>query len=285
MRLSDYLSYVWRVTALCVLLLGGNNLLYAEEPGDLHPYLTNKFFVDVGMFFPYWETRIRVDGSFGGVNDYIDFDRAGNFDEDDETFSFDMGWRFGKKWSLLTQYFKSSDGHGAVLTEDVEWEDVIFESGTNIVAGQEFAIARLFFGRELGTKGPHEFGAGLGFHHIKYTAFIQGEVLIAGMPGGFRREAVTSEQPLPNIGAWYKYSLSPKWAFRSRLDWIDASVDKYDGSLINASLGVNYQFARNFGLGVNVNVIELDVTVNEPDWRGRLVTRYEGMYVYISAYW
>ncbi len=175
--------------------------------------------------------------------------------------------------------------HRGALTEDIEWKDVVFAQGSNAVVGQEFSVTRVFFGREFDTSARHDFGAGLGFHQFKFRASIVGEFLIAGGPNAFRAESVAAEQPLPNIGIWYKYSLSPNWAFRSRFDWLDASVDIYDDSLINMALGINYQLSENFGVGLNFNALELDVAVNKMDWRGRLLQRFDGAYIYASAYW
>ena len=101
----------------------------------------------------------------------------------------------------------------------------------------------------------------------------------------FRREAVSASAPLPNIGAWYTYSISPRWALKGRLDWLSASVGDYDGRLVNASLGVNYQVFEHAGLGLSYNLFDLEVGVSKSGWRGRWETNYEGPYVYLSFFW
>lgn len=285
MKKITKIPYANRFVLFWFLLMSGTNALHAQDQPDIHPYLTKKFFLDLGIYFPDRETRLGVDGSLSGANSDWEFAQATGVEDDDETFAMDFGWRFGKKWSLLAQYFKSTGATGAVLTEDVEWEDIVFAQGSNAVVGQEFSVTRIFFGRDFNSSARHDIGAGVGFHQLTFRAFIQGEILVVGGPNEFRSESVSHDQPLPNVGIWYKYSISPRWVFRSRLDWLDASVDKYDGSLINASLGVNYKLSDNFGLGLNYNALELDVTVNKTDWRGRLLQRLQGAYVYVSAYW
>ncbi len=142
-----------------------------------------------------------------------------------------------------------------------------------------------FFGRTLDTSDRHDFGVGAGFHWLEFGAFIEGNVILGGGGGAFRREAVSANGPLPNFGVWYQYSLSPRWALRSRLDWLDVSLGEYDGKLINASFGLNYQTFDHFGIGLNYNFFELDVDVTKSDWRGELETTYEGLYAYLSFYW
>ena len=279
------INYVKGLTLACTLLVADTSILYAQETSNVHPYLTEKFFLDLGVFFPDRKFRLRVNGSSPAEDRDIDFEDELNLRKSDETFDLEFGWRFGKKWSLLTQYFESSGATRAVLEEDVEWEDVIFEQGSNVSAGQDFSLFRVFFGRDFATSERHDAGIGLGFHWLEIGAFIEGTAIITGGGTSFTRESVRVAAPLPNIGAWYRYSWSPKWAMRARYDWFSASVGEYDGTMTNASIGLNYQMFENFGIGMNYNDFNLDVGINKSDWNGSLRTSYEGLFVYVSANW
>ena len=98
------------------------------------------------------------------------------------------------------------------------------------------------------------------------------------------RSTARTEGPLPNVGVWYRYSISPRWAFRSRFDILKANVGRYDGLMLNGSLGVNFQAFENVGIGASYNYFELDVRVDESDWRGKIETIYDGAYIYVSAF-
>jgi len=142
----------------------------------------------------------------------------------------------------------------SVLEEDIEWGDVVFGAGSNAAAGTSFSLTRIFFGRQLDTSRSHDFGIGAGLHWLEMGAFIEGEILINGTPTASRR-SVSEGAPLPNIGAWYMYSISPRWALRTRLDLLSADVGDYDGLLVNSG------------------------------WRGKFETTYDGVYVYASLYY
>jgi hypothetical protein len=266
-------------------LLAATNLVYSEEPSNVHPSLTDQFVLDLGMYFPERSVEIRVDGTIAGINQDIDFEKQVGLNRSDETLSVDFGWRFGKKWSLLTQYFQSSGAREAVLNEDIEWNDVVFGQGSNVVAGQDFSVLRVFFGRQFSSNERHDFGLGIGLHWIEIGAFIEGEIITGGGPTMFRRESVSAEAPLPNFGAWYRYSISPKWAFKSRIDWLNADIGDYSGSITNASLGVNYQMFDNFGVGLSYNALELDLRIRKSNWQGKFNTSYEGVFAYVSTSW
>ncbi|RLA28723.1 MAG: hypothetical protein DRR15_17005, partial [Gammaproteobacteria bacterium] len=136
------MNYVKGLILASILLVADTSLLYAQETSNVHPYLTEKFFLDLGVFFPDRKFRLRVNGSSPVEDRDIDFEDELNLRKSDETFDLEFGWRFGKKWSLLTQYFESSGATRAVLEEDVEWEDVTFEQGSNVTAGQDFSLIR-----------------------------------------------------------------------------------------------------------------------------------------------
>jgi hypothetical protein len=90
---------------------------------------------------------------------------------------------------------------------------------------------------------------------------------------------------LPNIGAWYKYSISRRWALRARLDLLSANVGNYDGLMLNSAVGVNFKPFEHFGIGLNYNYFKLDVGIDKSDWRGDIETVYDGIYVYVSYYY
>lgn len=255
----------------------------ANESDDLHPFLTNGFSLDVGIFHPDRELDLRVNGTIRGENNEINFDEGLKLGNPDDIFAAEMAWRFRGRWSVLAQFFDSSDSGSAVLGEDIEWGDVVFGAGTGATAGIDFTLTRLFVGRQLDTSKYQDVGIGGGIHYLDIGAYIEGTIIV-NVGTAYARESVSESAPLPNIGAWYRYSISPRWAFRTRLDLLSASVGDYEGMLLNTSLGVNYQAFEHFGIGLAYNYFELDVSIKRSDWRGDIEAVFGGPYFYASAY-
>ena len=269
---------------VCMLCFACPQLTVAAESEDLHPYLKSGFSLDLGVFFPDRELDLRVNGSLVGDNDEIDFDRRRRIKKSDEVFAAELSWRFRGRWSVVGQYFRSSDSTRAVLGEDIEWGNVVFGAGSNAAVGTNFSLTRIFFGRQLDTSKSHDIGIGGGLHLFDIGAFIEGEILINGTTAAARR-SVANDALLPNIGAWYKYSISPRWALRARLDLLSADVGDYDGLLVNVALGLNFRAFEHVGFGLNYNYVKLDVSIDKSDWRGDIETIYEGVYVFASFYY
>jgi len=268
-----------------LLLTGISAPGHSQETNAVHPYLSDTFFVDVGVFFPDRRLGLSVNGSNGEIHELIEFEEEARFKKRDDIFALEFGWRFGERWRLVGQYFESSDDTSWILEEDVEWEDVVFEAGSNVAGGVHFLLIRAFMGRDFNVGEKHEFGLGAGLHWLDIGAYLEGTVIIGDGGTAFARESVGVSAPLPNIGVWYNYSIAERWAFRTRFDLFSADIGKYDGTLINFSAGVDYQVSRHFGFGLNYNHFELDVKVDNSDWNGRVKTSYEGLYVDLSFYW
>jgi hypothetical protein len=271
--------------ALLVLLLGNTDLFGAEISDGENPYLTDTFYLDIGLFFPSRELKLSVDGSVAGARSAIDFDTAFGLKKSDDVLSVNGGWRFSENWQLGAQYFASDGQQSRVLEEDVEWGDYTFGAGTGVAAGLDFSLFRTFFARKFQAAEHHSFGVGIGIHWLEIGAFIEGNAIINDEQAGFRRESVSAKAPLPNIGVWYIRTLSDRWSLRARFDWLEADIDKYDGRLINASASVNYAFSNFVGIGASYNVFQLNVGVDENNWRGDVKTSYEGLFVHASLYW
>jgi len=279
------MRFVQLFVVCLVGIISGGQSAFADENKDAHPYLNAKFFIDTGVYFPEREVEIRVGGSIFGITPYVDFQQEFGVSKSDDTFALNAGWRFGKKWQLGLQYFEFSDAKTAALARDIEWRDVVFQQGSSVAVGHDFELVRVFFARRFESKEHHEFGVGAGLHWIDLGAFIEGNAIVAGGANEFRTESVSVSAPLPNIGAWYTYSISSEWALKARLDWLSASIGEYDGTLINASFGMNYQAFKYAGIGLSYNVFSLDAGINKPSWRGAVDIDYEGLYAFLSFYW
>jgi hypothetical protein len=277
--------------ALVLLVVLMPVLVQGQEVEPIHPYLSNKFFASVGLFVPDQNTRLGLESSIEtpdpGPSPYetIDFSETFGFSDSDEVFSAEIGWRFGKKWQMRGQYFRVDSDARASLEEDVEWGDVVFNEGTFVGAGSDYQITRLFFGRTFKSSENRELGFGLGAHVLDISAYINGNATIDGIDVGYRQERASISQPLPNFGAWYMHVFSEKLAATIRVDWLSASVGDYDGYIVNSALNVGYAVTDHFGIGLAYNFFELNLKVDDADWSGRIVSRFDGPYISLTGYW
>ena len=253
----------------------------AQEQSDVHPFISSKYSIQVGAFFPSKDFRIGVDGSVAGNGNDFDFDKSADLNTSDSVFALEFKWRFGRKWSARLHHFTTDQTEKTVLEQDIQWGDQTILAGSSATAGASFDLTRVFFARSFDSRDDMDFGIGLGVHWLELGAFIKPDVITSFG----EKSAAKVSGPMPNIGAWYYYSPSPKWFIGGRLDWLDVSIDKYSGGIANVAVGVNYQLFKNFGLGIKYQLFRLAVDVDNDKWHGRAEFDYDGAFVYLSGNW
>ncbi len=255
----------------------------AQTADDYHPFLSDTFNLGIGAFWPKIDLDLQVDGS--NPDEEVDFDEALNLSDYQTSPAVNFRWRFGEKWSLFGQYWGTSTSGEEVLTQDVEWEDVIFREGTFVGGGADLDVVRAFLGRKFDLAPQHELGIGLGLHYMNLDSYLEGDVIIDDESTEFYRGTASAKFPLPNIGAWYMYSWSPKWLFDAHIDWLSASIGDYSGSLWDAQVGFNYQPFKNIGFGLHYKGYVLDVDVDKGDWHGKVKLQQTGPMFTVTATW
>lgn len=275
------------VGLLCTLLISA--IAHGQDESPSAGVLDSRFFVAVGLFAPNRKVRLGLDASVDVTipqpDPYVDFSETLDLTSRDQTFSAEFGWKFGKRWQFRGQYFRIEDSGRVTLTEDLEWGDYVFNEGTSVAAGTDMQITRFFFGRKFWGSGNYEAGLGLGAHLLDMSGNVSGNASVNGEDVGFVEERASVSAPLPNFGGWYRHVYAERWILRARLDWLAADIGKYDGHIINSSLGFAYNMSTHFGVGLAYNVFEIDLGIDDTDWQGRVRTRFEGPYLALTAYW
>ena len=273
-RAADFAVLVWT-------LLGGAGMANAAE----NPAIGDKYILFVGGFFSDVGFNGGVDGTLSGDHPEIDFNGRFGLSRSDSLASAEFGWRYTDRWSARLQYFESGRSGTAVLGEDIEFGDVVFEQGSSVSMSSGVDIFRLFFARELSTKEDRSYGVGAGLHRLGFDLTLSGDIVANGQPVIDQSRGVSATAPLPNIGGWYSWAPSQKWVVSGRVDWLAASINDYDGRLLNGSFGVDYLLSKHFGIGAKYQAVRLNLDVDRTDWQGSMELNFEGTYLYLSARW
>lgn len=258
---------------------------FAAEADDVHPLMTSEYWGNMGVYFAARDFDASAQGGIAGITRSFDFESSAGLDDRPDLFMAELGWQFTPNWSLALQYFDSERSASRTLTDVIEWQDLVFDVGVRLEATSGVEITRLFFARRFRDSGPHSLRLGAGIHWLSMGASLAGEATLEDQSREFRRSVVKTDVPMPNVGAWYRYSPSRRWMFNLRADWLSASVDKYKGSIWNASAGVNFGAWDHVGFGMSYQFFQLDGEINEDRWRGQVQTTFTGPFVYMSGYW
>ena len=252
---------------------------FSQQEDDKHPLLADRFIIGAGWYFPARDVKLGIEGSVDlEEQEEIDFDETLGLEKGENTFNFNFMWRFSKSklWSVRGESFKVGATRNVTLDEEIEWEDVIYPVGGEAKVSYEIGLYRIFFGRAISTGQKHELGGGLGIHGLNVKASVEGNVIIDGQSAGFERSDVSAFLPLPNIGFWYFWAPTDRWAFSASVDWFDVKIDNISGGLWNVSPGVTFQIIRNLGVNVNYQFVKFNADINKDSFKGSFDLKFSG---------
>jgi len=270
------------ILSILVFLITFGSAFSQEEEGVKHPLLTDRIIIGAGWYFPNRDVKFGIEGNITIEDiedlDDIDFDKTLGLGEGDNTFNFNFYWRFSKSkfWSVRGEYFKVGTTRNVTLDEEIEWEDIVYPVGGEAEVSYGISLYRVFFGRTISSGQKHEFGGGLGIHGLNVKASVEGEGFVGEESAGISRSEVSIFLPLPNIGIWYTWAPTDKWAFTANLDWFGINIDNISGGLWNFSPGVNYQIIRNLGVNLNYEFITFSADIDNTDFRGGFDLEFSG---------
>jgi len=252
---------------------------FSQQEDDKHPLLADRFIIGAGWYFPARDVKLGIEGSVDlEEQEEIDFDETLGLEKGENTFNFNFMWRFSKSklWSVRGESFKVGATRNVTLDEEIEWEDVIYPVGGEAKVSYEIGLYRIFFGRAISTGQKHELGGGLGIHGLNVKASVEGNAIIDGQSAGFERSDVSAFLPLPNIGFWYFWAPTDRWAFSASVDWFDVKIDNISGGLWNVSPGVTFQIIRNLGVNVNYQFVKFNADINKDSFKGSFDLKFSG---------
>ena len=247
----------------------------------IHPLLRDKFAFNTGLYFPSKNIKILADGSTN--NKEIEFDKVFGLKKKETTFAANFRWKFSKKWHLGVEYFGFKNNKSKTIDRELEWKDVIHPVGADITLDMKLNIYRVFFGRVLSRGTEHELGGGLGIHLVDIRTSLKGEVYIDEFNKKAEKNSINALAPLPNIGFWYIYAPTEKWALTARIDWFGIKIEEYAGILWNLAPGIKYQVFENIGASLNYRFFTTKFDIHQDRWHGGIKVNYRGPLVTVSA--
>ena len=283
-------TYIASISDLLVAsILAGALAASPVVADEMHPLMTSKYWAKAGGFFASRDLSVSASGSVGPepspTTTNVNFESQTGLDDESDLAIFEFGWHFGKKWDFAFQHFRSSRSAQRVLSESIEWEDVVYELDARVDARSYMRITRLFFSRRVWDKGPHDLRLGAGLHLLDIGVSLSGEATLEDQTSEFYASVVSANFPFPDIGGWYRYSNSDRWVFHARVDWLSASTGDYSGGIWNAAAGVDFALSKHLGIGIAYQFYELDGSIKEDNWRGNIVSRFEGLTLSLDGFW
>ena len=252
---------------LAVILCALSGLAVGETSGSAHSVLDDHFQIRIGEFFPDLDSSIRMDADFGRPGDGLDIEQDLGISESKSTVYGGVSWRFAPRHVLELEYYDLARGG---LTEvDRAWNigDTTILANGLISSTFDVRITRLTYQYLFVQDSKKQMGIMLGTHVTRISTslalsgdLIVDEVPIFVLPEVAVVESAKSQVPLPHLGFNMNYAFMPRLTGTAMLMGFALEAGKFDGSLVEANLALQYQVAQHFGIGGGLKLFILDVT-------------------------
>jgi len=240
-----------------------------------HPALTDRFIIDLGVFYSRTSTQASLTGAAGGVGVAIDFESALGLEERNANAIAGFLWRMTERWRLEVEYFSLNRDASRTLATEIRWGDNVYPVGSTVNTSYDFSDTRVGVGYSFFKRRDKELGVGVGLHVAGIKASLE--------TSGTSAEAADVTAPLPVLSLYGAFALTNEWAVRMRVDWLSLNYGAYSGDVRSAAIDVLYQPWRNVGFGLGTRTLVLDVEVDKTSWNGKARTAFSGPAAYVTV--
>ena len=235
----------------------------------------SEFSISLGAFITDRDTDTRIDANISDSGTDIDLEDDLGFDKSDTVFRVDAYWRFARAHRLDASIFDLSRSATKVIEEDITIGDTVYPVAAEVGGDLNLDIYKLAYTWLFLTSEQAYLGATAGL----YVADIGAEFSTSG---GFDRESRDITAPLPVFGLRGEYRMTERWSLRGSAEVFAFEYGDFDGSLYDVFAGVDFSINNTVAVGLGVNSVRLDVSVQESDFTGDLDWSYEGVLVFLK---
>jgi len=261
-------NFLFSALALSGMLFSGA----AVAQQVVHPALQDRWMFQLGAYAPKVETTASLNGAGGMIGTAVNFEQDLNLTDRKVMPAVLASVRLGERWKVEGEYFALHRSGARAISRTINWGGNVYNIGTSVASEFDSDVYRLSAGYSFVKDGRRELGVALGAHVTDFSASLSA--------AGVGVRAGETLAPLPTIGVYGAYAFSPKWLLSGRLDYFSLNYDEYEGSLVNFSVGVDYRFTRNFGVGLAFRHVDYDVTVTKSKYNGGIEYKFNGPMLY-----
>ena len=194
-------------------------------------------------------------------------------------------YRFTKKHAMTYSWYKISSDGSKILEEEFDWIDdnddtITIPIGAKVDSTLSYDIFKLGYLWSFHHTDKVEMAAGVGLHMTSIEIGLRTDTTSSGV----NASDVDTTLPLPVFSFGIVYHVTPKFVWHLKQEFFALQFDKWDGNYTDTTLGVEYRFLENVGLGVAFSSNSLKVTENENDYKFNYDNRITGVLINVAAY-
>lgn len=214
----------------------------------------------------------------------IDLEDVLGLDEQTSTFAVAVQYRFNRRHSIGLAVTELDRTATRSIDGEVEWGDYIFRAEGTVATDLTTRLFKLTWRYDFSDMDRLNAGFLLGLSTFDIGLTLSGEARLETSSGGQWVEGVvegaSAVAPVPVVGFFLDYALSPRWVLCFGADVIDLSISTYQGRVLEADFSFEYAVTDWFGVGAGFGGTDIDFQSDEDD--EAFAVRYQ--FNYLGAY-
>lgn len=245
--------------------------------------LEDRFWFEASAFKPDIDTHVRVSSPNGAIGTDISLESDLNLADRETLPDIFVGARLGSRWTVTGEYFALDRDGTAGITRDIVVDDVTYPAGVSLSSSFDTSVYRLSVAWSFIHNDRAEAGVSLGAHVTTFDLQLNGQGYIGSAAIQTVRRERDALAPLPTIGVYGGYRITPRLSIGGRFDYMSLGVGDYDGELTNAQANISYQLFRNVGVGVMYRYVDYGLKIDKDKWKGDMSYQFSGPAVFLRV--
>lgn len=237
--------------------------------------MDERFWLEGSGYFPGIETKINVSRP-GQPGTVIDAENDLGMEDTDTLPAIYAGWRMSPRWILTGEFYALDRESSKTLERTIEFDGATYPVGVSLDSKIASNVYRATVGYSFIHNDRSELGAAIGLHATDFDIALNGEAQIGPAVRQVVKRQRTFLAPMPTIGVYGTYEITPRVILNGRVDFLSLEVDEYGGGITNAQASVAYRFSRNFSAGVAWRYVAYDLQVEKTDYDADIDYNFSG---------
>jgi hypothetical protein len=253
-----------------------------DFPNVLHD---EKWSVSAGGFLSDFDTEVRWSPS-GPLGALIQLEDDLGLAEEIDTVFVAGTYRFSRRHNLSFSFSKLDRTADRIIDERIEFGGIIYDVGADVHTEFDTSWFRVKWKYNVSDIDNLAAGYSLGLSTFDIALLLDGEATVddPNNPGETRIERKEEQgdfiAPIPVIGIYIDYALTPRWILRAGGDVMKLSIGQHSGRVLEFSFGSDYRLTRLMGIGLGLTALDIDYEQEEAgerlavDYRISAITAY-----------
>ena len=282
----------WMLSAILPLtfpsLTWAEGTLWERLRGD-PAMLPDRFMIRGGGAYIFGaDTTITLNGPITGIGTSIDYDQTLGGDTESSAFRVDARYRFNPQHNLAFTWYRVTRSGDKTVDQQLEVDDLLIQAGAQVNSSLNISLYRAMYNWSFYHTEDVELALSPGIYIAKIDTMLNANATISAgdqnmtvTPGS---TSSTLTAPLPSIGGYVNYYITPRLHAEVRTDVFWVQVSNFTGSMLEFYAGMEYRLFEHLALGAAYDRLDVNVKIDDNSGFGTIDNSWNLLYGFGTLY-